>query len=139
MTQKFLLTVCILLFGAVVPYLEINHTHVFNPTWPAHARLHEVWQLVTNSTIAVFCLWRVWWRCDLRLPSLLTIFVTGGFLVAYLIRDGYGGSMLHSDGTERLVLGINIGVLGFGITIGISTCVLLIDFFARGKHRTDGM
>jgi hypothetical protein len=125
--SKCLLTFCALLFGVVVPYLEINATHVFNPTWPAHARLHEVWQLATNSMFALYCIWLLWVRANVRTPAWLTIFVTGGFLIAYAIRDVYGGSMLHTDGTERLILGMNIGVFGFGIAILIAILVLLID------------
>ena len=41
--------------------------------------------------------------------------VTGGFLLAYLLQDLYGGSMKYLDGSEKTLGGINIGVLGFGI------------------------
>lgn len=128
--HKCALTFCALLFGAAVPYLEINVTHVFNPTWPPHARLHEVWQLTTNSAIALYCIWMLWFRESIRTPALLTTMVTGGFLFAYAIRDGYGGSMLHTDGTERLIFGMNIGVFGFGICILIGIAVLI--------HQDDG-
>jgi hypothetical protein len=40
--------------------------------------------------------------------------VTGGFLVAYSLQNLYGGSMKYLDGSEKTLLGINIGVLGFG-------------------------
>ncbi len=40
--------------------MEINSTHVFNPDWTPHVQRHEVWQLITNSTVAMFCLWLVW-------------------------------------------------------------------------------
>lgn len=132
--NKCSLTFCALLFGAAVPYLEINATHVFNPTWPPHARLHEVWQLTTNSVIALYCLWLLWFRDNLGLPAWLTIMVTGGFLFAYAIRDTYGGSMLHSDGTERLAWGINIGVLGFGICIVIATAILLYEYKTKRTY-----
>lgn len=124
---KCALTFCALLFGAVVPYLEINATHVFNPAWPPHARLHEVWQLATNSTIAIYCIWMLWFRANVRLPAWLTIMVTGGFLFAYAIRGAYGGSMLHTDGTERLLLGMNIGVFGFGVCIFIAVAALIYE------------
>jgi hypothetical protein len=131
--RQSLLTLCALLFGVAVPVLELDATHVFNPLWPSHARLHEVWQLATNSLIALFCTWRIWRYADVRLPAWLTLYVTGGFFMAWFTRHGYGGSMLHTDGTERLVLGINIGVLGFGIAIAIAIGVLLIDHW--GRHR----
>ena len=41
--------------------------------------------------------------------------ITGGFLLAFLIKDTYGGSMKYLDGTEKTIAGINIGLLGFGV------------------------
>lgn len=131
MLPKILLTICAVKFGLIVPYLEVDATHVFNPAWPPHARLHEVWQLATNSMIACWCLWRMWWKDDVVQPALFTLMVTGGFFFAYLIRDTYGGSMLHSDGTERLVMGINIGVFGFGLAIVLCVSALLLHLYKR--------
>lgn len=124
MLNRILVTVGVLLYGLGVPLLEINDSHVFNPHWLPHARLHEVWQLMTNSAIGAYALWLVWCRQDVRLPSLLALFVTGGFLAAYALQDRYGGSMLHVDGSEKTVLGINIGVLGFGLVVMLSLVVL---------------
>ena len=39
-----------------VPILDINATHVFNPDWTPHVRIHEVWQLLTNSSLGVLCI-----------------------------------------------------------------------------------
>lgn len=115
MTAKWLVTFGVLLYGAAVPYLELNSTHLLNPEWPAHARLHEAWQLITNSLLGAWALWQVWGRNQTRLPALVGLAIMGGFLVSYVLAPAYGGSMLHSDGTERLILGINVGVLGFGL------------------------
>ena len=113
--DKFLLTFGFVLYGIVVPWLEINDTHVFNPEWVAHARLHEVWQLLTNSLLGVFAMWRLWGsNNDRYLPSVIALLITGGFLVAYMIQGSYGGSMVHPDGSEKTLFGINVGVIGFG-------------------------
>jgi hypothetical protein len=128
--QQGLLTFCAVVFGLVVPILEINPTHVFNPAWPAHARLHEVWQLATNSLIALYCLRKIWLESKLAEAALLTLIVTSGFFIAWLTQASYGGSMLHADGTQPLLWGINIGVLGFGIVWGIAA---LIWFTERRK------
>ncbi|MEQ9547631.1 MAG: hypothetical protein RIK85_16655 [Marinobacter sp.] len=115
MLDKILLTLGIVLYAVVVPYLEINDSHVFNPAWVAHARLHEVWQLFTNSSLGALALWLTWITSDGRAKaSLIALLVTGGFLAAYAIQDVYGGSMVHPDGSEKTAFGINVGVLGFG-------------------------
>lgn len=113
MPPRILISVGALAFGVLVPLIEIDATHVFNPDWPPHARLHEVWQLLTNSALAVACLWWVWKDNRIRLAALVGAIVTGGFLVAFLIRGGYGGSMLLTSEVERTVFGLNLGVLVF--------------------------
>jgi hypothetical protein len=115
MLDKILLTISIALYAIAVPYLEINDTHVFNPDWVAHARLHEVWQLITNSSLGAIALWLTWMSADGRgIASVIALLITGGFLAAYALQGSYAGSMVHPDGTEKTLLGINVGVIGFG-------------------------
>lgn len=131
MLARIFATLAVLVYAAVVPALELNDTHVFNPDWVAHARLHEVWQLFTNSMIGVACLWSIWVRQELRWPCLLTLLVTGGFFLAHLLEGQYGGSMVHSNGAENTLSGINIGVLGFGLANALSIASVLLTPRAR--------
>ncbi|WP_232884718.1 MULTISPECIES: hypothetical protein [Pseudomonas] len=124
---KLLVTVGIVFYAVVVPILEINDTHVFNQAWAPHARLHETWQLFTNTALGAFSVWLVWGRNDLRLASLLTLFVTGGFLLAYWLRDGYGGSMVLSDGSEKMIMGVNLGLLAYTLAIVLAGIAVVID------------
>lgn len=125
MISKLLLTFGILIYSVGVPILEINTTHVFNPEWTPHARIHEVWQLITNSGIGLLSFWLVWYRNKIVFPSVLGILITGGFLLAYIVQDFYGGSMKYLDGSEKTVLGFNIGILGFGMVFLIFLFILL--------------
>lgn len=127
MLSKLLVTLGIVFYAVVVPIFELNDSHVFNPGWEAHARLHEVWQLATNCTIGAFSFWLVWFRSNLRLSSLLTFFVTGGFLLAYALRDSYGGSMVLSDGSEKLILGINLGLFAYTLAIILALLALYLQ------------
>jgi hypothetical protein len=113
--KKSIITFSIILYAVAVPFLEINNTHVFNPDWTPHVRIHEVWQLITNSSIGLLCLWLVWVQKETKISTILSLFITGGFLLAYILQDFYGGSMKYLDGTEKTLLGVNIGVLGFGV------------------------
>ena len=115
MILKALMTLGILVYGLLVPILEVNSSHVFNPDWPAHALLHEVWQLITNSVLGLYCLWLTWVKKELILPSVIGMFVTGGFLLAFLIKGFYGGSMVHPDGIETTLMGLNAGVIVFSL------------------------
>lgn len=134
--KKAVITFSVILYAVVVPFLEINETHVFNPDWTPHVRIHEVWQLITNSSIGVLCLWLVWVKKETKISASLSLIVTGGFLLAFILKDYYGGSMKYLDGSEKTVLGINIGVLGFGIAF----LLLLISLVFNGKlpYKTKG-
>jgi len=125
--QKLIITFSIFLYTFVVPYLEINETHLFNPDWTPHVRIHEVWQLITNSVIGLLCLWLTWIKDHVKLSALLSIIITGSFLIAFVLQDFYGGSMKYLDGSEKTVLGINIGVLGFGVAFILLIFTFLID------------
>jgi hypothetical protein len=113
MILKALITLGILVYGLLVPILEVNPSHVFNPDWPAHALLHEVWQLITNSMLGLYCLWLTWVKKDLILSSVIGMLVTGGFLLAFLLKETFEGSMVHPDGSETTLMGMNAGGLVF--------------------------
>ncbi len=127
MFKKVPLSLSVMPFLLIVPLLEINETHVFNPLWPEHARLHEVWQLATNVALALACLWLAWAEGRVRAAALLGLLVTGGFLFAYFLRHAYGGSMRHTDGTELAVFGMNSSLL---VMLGASLALALLAWRA---------
>lgn len=98
--QRILLTLSVSVLGLLVPYLEYSPTHIFNPDWPGHAKLHDVWQLITNSTFSAAAAYLAWTRNDLRPAARLGLVAPVAFLLSYLLMDHYGGSMVNSDGTE---------------------------------------
>ena len=132
--KKSIITFSIILYTIVVPFLEINATHVFNPDWTPHVRIHEVWQLITNSSIGLLCLWLVWVKKETKISSILSLLITGGFLLAYMLQEFYGGSMKYLDGSEKTLLGVNIGVLGFGIAFILLLTVIKRKYY--GKQTT---
>ncbi len=98
MLSKLAVTIAATFFLILLPAAEINETHVFNPAWPEHARLHEVWQLCVHALFSGVCLWLVWVKREARLASVLALAMAGSFVFAYVIRETYGGSMRHGDG-----------------------------------------
>tara|TARA_Y100000588_G_C13532068_1_gene618224 strand:+ start:124 stop:534 length:411 start_codon:yes stop_codon:yes gene_type:complete len=125
--RKAIITFSVILYAVVVPFLEINTTHVFNPDWTPHVRIHEVWQLITNSGIGLLCLWMVWVKKETKISAILSLLITGGFLLAYILQNFYGGSMKYLDGSEKTLFGINIGVLGFGAAFLLLLTIIYSD------------
>ncbi|MDO9370342.1 MAG: hypothetical protein Q7T68_17380 [Sphingopyxis sp.] len=135
MRLNLLLALCLVPVGLLTPILEIGPTHVFNPDWPGHARLHEVWQLVENSSFAIFCLWLAWGRGAIRLAASIGLVLTGSFLTSFLLAPLYAGTMRHSDGSERLVAGINSAVV---IMVIVAAGLLYILWRTRGSSSAYG-
>lgn len=130
MIRKLLFTLSILPFAVVTPLLEVSPTHVFNPDWPGHARLHDVWQLLTHCALAVFMLWLVWKRERENEACVLALIVVVGFLAAHLLSPVYGGSMSHSDGIP-LTFAAQGAVLVMAVAAALQAGLLLTSRKAR--------
>ena len=107
-------TLALLIPAVLVPVLEINATHLTNPDWPPHARLHEAWQLITNATLALIALWLGWMRRRWHEAAGLGLVITLGFLAAWALRGYYGGSMAGTTSGSTALLGVDVAVWVMG-------------------------
>lgn len=127
MIEKILVTLGVLVYLVVIPILEINDSHVFNPTWPAHARLHEVWQLTTHCALGVFCLWLAWFKQQIRIAGVLSIIVMGGVVFAHVIEAAYGGS-IQSGNISKTILGIDLAAFSAIVVIAMAVVAIHLDW-----------
>jgi hypothetical protein len=37
-----------------------NHTHIYNPHWPPHAKFHNAQTMLLGSFLGCFSLWMLW-------------------------------------------------------------------------------
>lgn len=130
MINRILTTLGLLVLLVLLPLLEIRDTHVFNPDWPPHARLHEVWQLTTNAGISVIGLWLVWRRGAVQLASVLGVFMIGGALIAHLLASTYGGALTYPGAPGGTILGIPAAVL-----IPLAACLMFAAAIVRDRQR----
>ncbi len=126
-------TVSALVSGIIIPILELNESHLFNSGWPSHARLHEAWQLMTNSALSALSVFLIWSGRAPRLAILLSLIISIPFLLAFAAGSTYGGSMLHTDGTQLAVWGMNIGALA---ALVLSSLLILSLVLFRPKKPT---
>ena len=126
MIARILITLCVIIFAVVIPILEVNASHVFNSSWPAHARFHEVWQLITNCGIGILCLWLAWLKNKVQLASILVTLVMGGVLIAHGLQDVYGGSIL-SGNMSKTIFGMELAVVAAGLAIIMAVGAALLE------------
>ncbi len=126
----FSAVVSALIFAGLIPLLEINDTHLTNPAWPAHARLHEAWQLITNAALSILAVALVWNGRAPRIGLTIALVIGLSFLMSWAIGGAYGGSMLHTDGTQMAISGMSVAVL----VVSILTALLLFGYRAISKQ-----
>jgi len=124
------ITLSAFVLAVLIPYLEISDTHLTNPDWPSHARLHDAWQLLTNGTLSILALVLVWNGSAPRLGIAIAMIISISFLISLTLGPLYGGSMLNSDGTEMAVAGINVAV----VLVAILTVLLALSYRAVSAH-----
>jgi hypothetical protein len=115
-TPKILTSVCLILAGIGPLLLDIGDTHLFNPSWDEHSRVHEVWRLATNFMITSLGLYLIWNKNMLSIASLLSLCMILGFMVSVITIPLYNG----------LAVGIGIDELDpFGIPLNIFSFILV--------------
>jgi hypothetical protein len=108
---------------------DLNPSHLFNPNWTPHARMHLTWLLSTNFLLAMYALYLLWGAKEVLKAGLLGLCVVGGFWVATLTRDLYGGMLVDPDLSTEFVMGLNPNIvantllvllLGIGVFFTVS-------------------
>ncbi|MCT7360612.1 MAG: hypothetical protein COB09_00960 [Thalassobium sp.] len=127
MIAKILISLGVLVYMVLIPYLEMNASHVFNPQWPGHARLHEVWQLTTNISLGLVALWLTWKEERIQMAGVISICVMGGVLVAHVTEGFYDGTLL-SGNIAKTVLGLELAAF-------IALVVVLLSIVAMVTER----
>ena len=131
---RILMTIATLMYGIVPPFVDLSQKHVFHPEWTAHSRMHMVWLLGTNSSLAVVALYFLWLRKEngmfgITLAGILGSCVYGGFMLSAATISLYGGALSDKGGVPP-VFGIDANIVGF--SAGLS--ILLVGWFlARAK------
>ena len=114
---RILMTMATLMYGLIPPFVDLTETHVFHPQWAAHARMHMVWLLGTNSTLAVVALYFLWLHkgnssFGISLAGVLGLCVYGGFMLSAATTSWYAGALSDKGGVPP-ILGLDANIVGF--------------------------
>jgi len=135
---KVLITVATLIYGVVPVFADVNHTHIMHSDWPAHARFHTVWLILTNSSIALIALYQLWSKCNFVLSAILGLVVMFGFWIAVITKDLYAGALVDPGGVEVSIVGIDANVFAFALVTAMLVSGLVLGRLISGRHKNTG-
>ena len=122
---KLLTSLCLILAGIGPLLLDIGDTHLFNPDWDAHARVHEVWRLSTNFLIFGLGIYLLWVKRNEVLPAFLSLCIHLGFVFSAATMSLYGGAATGEGVPEPVIIGIPLNVFMFSSMFLIQSIVLI--------------
>jgi hypothetical protein len=104
-------------FGPIVR--DWGPSHLTNPTWVGHARVHLAWLLGFMGLSGLVNLWLIWGRSPAELRNLWLSVAwqscnLGGFWIAYVLVGTYDGAITIPD-THIHVFGIDENVFVFSV------------------------
>ena len=128
MIPKILTSVCLILAGIGPLLLDIGDTHLFNPSWDEHSRVHEVWRLATNFMVASLGLYLIWSKHMLSIASLLSLCMILGFMISVITMPLYNGLAVGIDIDELDPFGIPLNIFSFIVVLIIQIVSILLAY-----------
>ena len=128
MIPKLLTSLCLILAGIGPLLLDIGDTHLFNPDWDEHSRVHEVWRLATNFMIAFLGLYLIWKKNMHSIASLLSLCMILGFMISVITMPFYNGLAVGIGVDELRPFNIPLNILSFIVVLIVQTISLLLAY-----------
>ena len=128
MIAKVLTSLCLILAGMGPLLLDIGDTHLFNPNWVEHSRVHEVWRLATNFMIAFLGLYLIWKKNMHSIASLLSLCMILGFMISVITMPFYNGLAVGIGIDELSPFNIPLNILSFIVVLVVQTFSLLLAY-----------
>ena len=128
MIAKVLTSLCLILAGMGPLLLDIGDTHLFNPNWDEHSRVHEVWRLATNFMIAFLGLYLIWKKNMHSIASLLSLCMILGFMISVITMPFYNGLAVGIGINELRPFNIPLNILSFIVVLIVQTISLLLAY-----------
>lgn len=134
---RIFISLSIAVFTFIPPIADLaTNTHVFNPGWTPHSRVHTVWLLGVTSSTGLVALYLLWFRktetgFNLNLAVTMAACVYGSFFLSAVTAGFYGGALTDVNS------GMNIRILGIDpnlFTFGVALLLLLIGWGMSNKE-----
>ena len=124
--SKYFTSIALICAGLGPLLIDVGITHLLNPDWDAHARVHEVWRLSTNSFIAFLGLYLIWIMQKELLAALLSLCLLLGFWVSVFLMPFYDGLAVGQGVDELEPFGVPLNIISFAVVSIIQLAGLIL-------------
>lgn len=124
--SKYFTSIALICAGLGPLLIDVGITHLLNPDWDAHARVHEVWRLLTNSFIAFLGLYLIWIMQKELLAALLSLCLLLGFWVSVFLMPFYDGLAVGQGVDELEPFGVPLNIISFAVVSIIQIAGLIL-------------
>jgi hypothetical protein len=124
--SKYFSSIALICAGIGPLLIDVGITHLQNPDWDAHARVHEVWRLSTNTFIAFLGLYLIWIMQKELLAAILSLCLLLGFWVSVLLMPFYDGLAIGQGVNELEPFGIPLNIISFAAVSIIQIAGLIL-------------
>ena len=124
--SKYFTSIALICAGLGPLLIDVGITHLQNPDWDAHARVHEVWRLSTNTFIAFLGLYLIWKMQKELLAAILSLCLLLGFWVSVLLMPFYDGLAIGQGVNELEPFGIPLNIISFAVVSIIQIAGLIL-------------
>ena len=107
MMEDILVSIGSLWYGVIPVIADLNESHLLNPAWMPHAKLHLAWLLATGSCLAMYSLYLIWRRSQALEAAIIGLCVMSGFWIAASTRALYGGLFVDPNHEAPSILGLH--------------------------------
>lgn len=124
--SKYFTSIALICAGLGPLLIDVGITHLLNPDWDAHARVHEVWRLSTKSFIAFLGLYLIWIMQKELLAALLSLCLLLGFWVSVFLMPFYDGLAVGQGVDELEPFGVPLNIISFAVVSIIQIAGLIL-------------
>ena len=124
--SKYFSSIALICAGIGPLLIDVGIAHLQNPDWDAHARVHEVWRLSTNTLIAFLGLYLIWIMQKELLAAILSLCLLLGFWVSVLLMPFYDGLAIGQGVNELEPFGIPLNIISFAAVSIIQIAGLIL-------------
>ena len=124
--SKYFTSIALICAGLGPLLIDVGITHLLNPDWDAHARVHEVWRLSSNTFIALLGLYLIWIMQKELLAALLSLCLLLGFWVSVFLMPFYDGLAVGQGVDELEPFGVPLNIISFAVVSIVQIAGLIL-------------